>query len=102
MITKHMGKNLVIAFIALTMLTITSCKKEDDPVINSKTYTLVAKDVLGVSGTVKFTETSSTVTTIEIILTNAAAGSHPAHIHANSVIEGGGIVINLSPVDSTG
>jgi hypothetical protein len=84
------------------MLLINGCKKEDAPVANSTTYTLKAKDVLGISGTVKFTETSSTVTTVEINLTGASATSHPAHIHLNSAIEGGSIAISLSPVDASG
>jgi hypothetical protein len=56
------------------------------------------KDQLGVSGTVKFTETSSTVTTVEIALTGGDVQYHPAHIHMNAAVEGGGIAITLSPV----
>jgi hypothetical protein len=55
-----------------------------------------------VTGTVTFTETSPTVTTIVIKMTGGSANSHPAHIHANSAVEGGGIVITLNPVDASG
>lgn len=62
----------------------------------------MVKDVLGVSGTVTFIETSGTTTTIDIVLTGAPAGTHPAQLCMNSAIEGGNVVINLDPVDETG
>ena len=84
-------------------VTITGCKKdEDDPEPLVTTYDLKVKDVLGITGTVKFTEISSSETRVEITLNGAPAGSHPAHIHANSAVETGGIVVSLNPVDAQG
>jgi len=77
------------------------CKKSDTPA-RKTTYNLKVKDVLGVSGTVTFTETSSSVTTIDIALTGAPSGTHPAILCANSAVESDDIVATLNPVDATG
>lgn len=66
------------------------------------TYSLKVKDVLGVTGTAIFTETSGTTATIDIELTNAPSGTHPAELCMNSAIEGGLVAITLNPVDATG
>lgn len=66
------------------------------------TYSLMVKDVLGVSGTATFTETNSIVTTIDLVLSGAPSGSHPAELCMNSAVEGGTVVITLNPVDATG
>ena len=68
----------------------------------TSTYTLLVKDVLGISGNAIFTETSSTVATIDIVLTGAPEGTHPAELCMNSAAEGGTVVIALNPVDATG
>ncbi len=81
------------------------CTKNDPaptPAANKTTYTLMVKDVLGVTGTATFTETSSTVTTIDIVLTSAPSGVHPAELCMNSAVEGGTVVLALNPVDLTG
>lgn len=94
---------LLIMAIAVTgLLSINGCKKEDDPELKKTEYTLKVKDVLGVSGTATFTETSGTVTTITLKLTGATATNHPAHIHMNSAVEGGSIILSLNPVDAQG
>jgi len=85
----------VILFIA------NGCKK-DNATAQSKTYSLMVKDVLGVSGNVTFTETSSTATTIDIVLANAPSGTHPANLYANSAVEDGAVVLVLNPVNETG
>jgi hypothetical protein len=66
----------------------------------SKQYNLLTKDVAGISGTVLFEKSVAgfTVATIDLNGT-PAGGSHPAHIHANSAAEGGGILISFNPVD---
>ena len=80
------------------------CKNDDStPTPARKTiYSLKVKDVLGITGTATFTETSSTVTTIDIALTGASSGTHPAELCMNSAVEGGTVVITLNPVDATG
>jgi hypothetical protein len=95
------GFNLALAIVAFVIgFGSTGCKKNPPPA--QTTYTLKIKDVLGISGNITFTETSSSVTTIAIAMTGAAAGSHPASIRSNSAVEGGAIAITLNPVDSTG
>ena len=77
------------------------CDKDDAPGQN-KSYDLAVKDVLGVSGKVTFTEPSNTSTTIDIVLTNAPSGTHPANLHMYSTVEEGVVVQTLNPVDATG
>lgn len=82
------------------------CKKDDStsnpPPARTTSYALKVKDVLGVTGTALFTETSSTVATIDITLTGAPSGTHPSELCMNSVVEGGTVVLTLNPVDGTG
>jgi hypothetical protein len=87
------------------LMAMEGCTKNDStppPPANQANYILKAKDVLGVTGKVIFTETSSSVTTIDITLTGAPAGTHPAELCMNSAVEGGSVVIVLNPVDATG
>ena len=93
---------------ALTIFTVISllmagsgCKKDSGPALKS-TYTLMVKDVLGVTGTVTFTETSSNLATIDITLNGAPSGTHPAELRMNSAVEGGNVVITLNPVNASG
>ena len=66
----------------------------------SKSYELMEKAVPGISGTVTFFERLSGEALSVIELTNTPEdGVHPAHIHVNSVVEGGDIAIILNSVD---
>jgi hypothetical protein len=59
----------------------------------------------GVAGTARFIELTPTQTLVQLQLTDGPTGAlltHPAHIHANSVSEGGDIAIYLSPIDGNG
>ena len=59
----------------------------------------------GVSGTVTFLEYTQNRTIVRLELDDGATGAsvaHPAHIHANSASEGGGIQIYLTPIDGSG
>ena len=87
---------MAVVAVILTMA-IGGCKK-DAVAPNKTTYNLKVKDQLGIAGTVTFTETSSTVTTIDIAMTGGDTENHPAHIHMNSAVEGGSIALSLSPV----
>lgn len=79
------------------------CKKDENTTPPRQTsYPLNVKDVLGVTGTATFIETSSSVTTIEVTLTGAPSGTHPAELCMNSIVEGGPVVVTLNPVDATG
>ncbi|MEX0771460.1 MAG: hypothetical protein WD035_12040, partial [Balneolaceae bacterium] len=66
----------------------------------SMEYDLQEIDGSGVSGIVRFEErvNENTLATIEVNGT-MQGGSHPAHIHENSVAEGGGVVVPLNNVD---
>lgn len=77
------------------------CKKDASPASNT-TYNLKVKDILGVTGTVTFTGISNSTTTIDIVLTNAPSGIHPAELCMNSAVEEGTVVIVLNPVDASG
>jgi uncharacterized surface protein with fasciclin (FAS1) repeats len=59
----------------------------------------------GVSGTVTFWEISENQTAVTLELDGGITDTtlaHPAHIHANSASEGGGIEIYLTPIDGSG
>jgi hypothetical protein len=86
---------------AIILLIAVGCKKDDSPAPKT-TYSLKVTDKLGVTGTVTFTQTTSSTTTIEIAVNNAPSGTHPASLCINSAIENGPAVISLNPVDATG
>lgn len=71
---------------------------------DSETYTLDERNDSGVSGSVRFWERLNGETLVVVELTGTPAdGDHPAHIHANTAAEGGGIVVSLENIDgSTG
>jgi hypothetical protein len=94
---------LLMMFLSVIMLFPGSGCTDDEPGTQISTmYTLKAKDVLGVTGKVKFIETSTTKATIEIVLTNAPSGTHPANLYMYSEVENGPVVIALNPTDETG
>lgn len=101
MIKTRKAIMLLSLFSAIILLTAGGCKKDDNSA-SSTTYNLEAKDELGVTGKVTFTGTSSTVATIDIVLTNAPSGTHPANLYVNSIVENGAIRIQLNPVDASG
>jgi hypothetical protein len=110
MIKKIVDLKLV-AMAAILSFTFTGCKDNVEdaiptvPAVPQKTtYVLNAKDLIGVSGTVSFEETSvgSADTKVVISLTGAPSGSHPAHIHENSAIESGDIIYSLTDIDGSG
>jgi hypothetical protein len=92
---------ILLTIISAVLLLIAGGCKEDAPA-QKTTYKLVVKDILGVTGTVTFTEISSTTTTIDIVLVNAPSGTHPVNLCSNSAAEDGTIIISLNPVDETG
>lgn len=53
-----------------------------------------------VTGTATFAKRKNGNTLVTVDLDGTQSGStHPSHIHANTIAEGGGIVIDLNPVD---
>lgn len=89
------------------LLTAWSCDDEiEGPVSdlpdteNSVSYLLPEFNDSGVNGYIVFSELSGGTIQADIIMAGTQSGnSHPAHIHANSIIEGGDITIPLNPVD---
>ncbi len=98
------NKRKVMAWLTMLpviiLLVAGGCKK-DEPA-RFTTYDLTVKDVLGVSGTVTFTESGKAAAIIEIVLANAPSGTHPANLYSNSAVEGGNVMIALNPVDGAG
>jgi len=68
----------------------------------SVTYNLAEKDVEGISGTVTFQQRNdgTALATLELRGT-PAGGMHPAHVHNNSVDEGGDVAVSFTPVGGT-
>jgi hypothetical protein len=98
--TRKLISLLTIVAVAVLPIAV-GCDKDDSPAAKTS-YNLVVKDVLGVTGTVTFTETSSTSTTIDIVLMNAPSGTHPANLYMKSAVESGAVAVALTPVDATG
>jgi len=68
----------------------------------SKSYNLMTKAVPGINGTIIFEKNVAGYTVATISLNGTPdGGSHPAHIHANSAAEGGGILISFNPINGT-
>lgn len=86
---------------ATVLLLSAGCDKDETPSQN-KSYDLYVEDVLGVTGEVTFTETTNSSTTIDIVLTNAPEGTHPANLYMYSAVEEGIVVQTLNPVDASG
>jgi len=86
---------------AVILLLAAGCKKDDAP-LREKSYNLKVEDVLGVTGTVLFTEYNNGTTTIDIVLQNAPAETYTASLCQNSAVEGGAVTISLNPVGKTG
>ncbi|WP_223446507.1 CHRD domain-containing protein [Polaribacter litorisediminis] len=73
---------------------------QNDLTGSTKSYDLGEKAVAGISGTVSFSERVNGEALAEIMLSGTpAGGSHPAHIHANTAVEGGGILFSFAPVN---
>ncbi|MGD1890036.1 MAG: hypothetical protein ACFB15_05470, partial [Cyclobacteriaceae bacterium] len=72
---------------------------------NSQDYFLGERDNSGTTGSLRLAERKSGATLATLTLDstqNLTDGSrHPAHIHNNSAIEGGGIAISFTPVSGT-
>lgn len=66
----------------------------------SITYDLEERAVAGISGTITFEERVNEEILATIMLEGTPEdGSHPAHIHQNTFVEGGGIVLTFNPVN---
>lgn len=92
-----------IMFLALTIFLIYGCKEEEtgpSPTGNQMQYSLSSVSNPNISGSATFIELSDYTTRVEISLGGTTGGNtHPAHIHNNNALEGGGIAISLEPID---
>ena len=69
---------------------------------NSQIYNLNELAVPGINGTITFEERKNGFSLATIMLNGTPDGGlHPAHIHANSAAEGGGVIVSFNPVDGT-
>ncbi|MGC1243937.1 MAG: CHRD domain-containing protein [Chryseosolibacter sp.] len=69
---------------------------------DTKVYQMSPVALPSVTGTTTFSKRKNGNTLVTVALQNTETGaSYPSHIHANTVAEGGGIVINLNNVDGT-
>lgn len=93
----------IIAILAITMAGMSSCKKEGDKVLRSKTYTMTTYDNSGITGTVEFKEKSDGSTTINIKMWGATNGvAYPAHIHSGPITAPGSPVIDFATITASG
>ncbi len=99
------AKNLHTALLAVVAVILlmpgSGCKKDEAPA-RETSYILKVQDVLGVTGTVTFIETSNSASTVVVQLFGAPSGSHPAALYMNTIAEGGNTVVELNPVDDSG
>lgn len=66
----------------------------------SKQFDLFSKSNPTISGAITFATRDDGATLITIQLSGTSTGeSYPAHIHANTAVEGGAILLDLTPVD---
>jgi hypothetical protein len=99
--------NTIFLLSFLMMLLMTGCGDDNDIADNGddftgefQTYELHESADSGISGFVVFEEMTDGATLITIDLNGTESGvEYPAHIHANTVAEGGGVDIPLTNVD---
>lgn len=69
---------------------------------DTKVYKLMPVADPAVSGTATFAKRQNGSTLVTVALDGTQAGAtHPSHIHANTIAQGGSIVMNLKSVDGT-
>jgi len=96
-------KVMLVAFMATVFMA--ACNEDDDSsdiglTGISKTYTLNSVSNPDISGTVKFAERDDNTTLVTIDLDGTASGNtHVAHIHENTAVETGGIIIDLNSIN---
>lgn len=99
--TKQMNYWMMSAMVVMVFC-FTACKsdKDPDPKDMQKVYTLNPVEDQSIKGKVTFLKLDENSTQITIEIEGTKSGnSHLAHVHANSVSEGGGVVIPLTNVD---
>lgn len=100
---KHLNI-LKLLTLSLLLSFVTACSDDDEqmpmPTGMEDSYSLMALNNSGVSGSLKIEEADLGGSIITLMLNGTSSGnSHPSHIHFNSAAEGGDIAISLTPVD---
>jgi hypothetical protein len=95
-------KNLWSVTIIYLLLFLSACISDESGENRSIRYTINPDPGRTVTGTVILEEVEAAVTRVTVNLDNPDGNEHPVHIHANSVAEGGPILIPLNPVGSNG
>lgn len=96
-----------LLLLTLFLFAVTACSDngdadeiENDFTGNVESYELHSANDSGISGVVVFEERTDGSTLVTIQLEGTSSGdSHPAHIHENSVAEGGGVAVPFNNVD---
>ncbi|TVZ51514.1 CHRD domain-containing protein [Dokdonia sp. Hel_I_53] len=98
-------KKIFYLFMTSTLLFAASCSSDDDNQNDqdpaNSVFTLESRSDASIFGDVTFTDNENGSTTVVIDLNGTTTGSHPAHIHENSAVEGGDIIVSLEPVDAS-
>jgi len=92
--------NLLIIITSVVLLS-GGCSKDDNS-YNNTSFTLIKKDVFGISGTVTFTETSNNSTIIDVTLNGAPSGTHPVNLYNSTTIEDSIVYKSLNSIDGSG
>ncbi len=91
----------VAMILAAAVLTISSCKKDEN--LQTKSYTMTTYGGSGITGTVTFIENDDNTTTVDVHMMNTANGvSYPAHIHMGPISAPGSVIHDLGPIPSSG
>lgn len=92
-----------LILVLLSTLFVIGCKDDEEtPKTEEKVYALTAVSNSGVTGNITFRKEGANSTRIIIQVNGTQAGNiHPAHIHANSMSQGGPIVIDLTSVNGS-
>ena len=84
-----------------------SCGNDDEPEIqigltgNKTIFNLTENDDSGINGFMTLEEREDNSTLVTVLLTGTTGGSHPNHIHENTLAQSGGIAISLTNIDGT-
>ncbi len=105
---KYLKNLLFSALIATIAIGLVSCSDDDmDEMVSTETgmkssFTLGSVANAAISGSATFAALEDGSVKITLDLSGTPSGGiHPAHIHDNTAVEGGGIAISLEPVDGT-
>tara|TARA_R110002051_G_C8521575_1_gene468058 strand:- start:7 stop:456 length:450 start_codon:yes stop_codon:yes gene_type:complete len=94
-------KKYTFLFIALVMVILTGCSKDDnsETSIVSRVFQLNAVSNSNISGTATFIIKENGITEVVLQISNSSTDIHPAKIYLNDATTGGEAVITLTSID---